>query len=104
MAQVKCVFFLPDVDTDGRDLLPVVEQCREEVYDTFGAWSFLGYVEGTYRMMSGAKSADMCLRYFVILDESRIPELEAILRRYKAGTKQETIYLEIQRNVDVRFL
>jgi ribosomal protein S21 len=40
----------------------------------------------------------------VVLDESRVPELEQVLREFKAKTTQEAIYLEIQRDVDVRFI
>jgi biopolymer transport protein ExbD len=42
--------------------------------------------------------------YFVVLDESRIAELEQALRDFKAKTQQEAIYLEIQRDVDVRLI
>ncbi len=38
------------------------------------------------------------------LDEARVPELEQALRDFKAKTQQEAIYLEIQRDVDVRFI
>jgi NADPH-dependent ferric siderophore reductase len=47
---------------------------------------------------------DVCNSYMLVTDEARIPELEAILREFKAKTTQEAIYLEIQRNVDVRFI
>ena len=40
----------------------------------------------------------------VVLEEDRVPELEAVLREFKAQTLQEAIYLEIQRGVEFRFL
>jgi ribosomal protein S21 len=40
----------------------------------------------------------------VVLEEARVPELEQVLRDFKAKTLQEAIYLEIQRDVDVRLL
>ena len=34
----------------------------------------------------------------------QVPELEQVLRDFKSRTLQEAIYLEIQRDVDVRFM
>ena len=53
---------------------------------------------------AGQSPLDESGAYKVILDESRLPELEQILRDFKAKTSQEAIYLEIQRDVDVRFI
>jgi hypothetical protein len=38
------------------------------------------------------------------LDETRVAELEVVLREFKANTLQQAIYLEIQRGVEFRFL
>jgi hypothetical protein len=57
-----------------------------------------------YRMADGTQALDESAAYFVILDEDRIDELTKLLLDFKAGTLQEAIYLEIQRDVDVRFL
>jgi hypothetical protein len=40
----------------------------------------------------------------VVCDDGRIDELERLLRDFKSKTLQEAIYLEIHRDVDVRFL
>jgi hypothetical protein len=37
-------------------------------------------------------------------DEFRLPELEQVLRDFKSKTPQEAIYLEIHRDVEIRFL
>ena len=45
-------------------------------------------------MESGLKQVDTHAVYSIVLERSRLPELEAILRRFKARTTQEAIYLE----------
>jgi hypothetical protein len=104
MAKVKTVFYLPLKDNDGRDLAAEIEDVRTELYVRFVGWTFLGYVKGAFRMADGTPALDECGAYVVILDESRVPELEQVLRDFKGKTLQEAIYLEIQRDVDVRFI
>lgn len=55
-------------------------------------------------MATGEQALDTSAVYQVILEESDVPELEKILRRFKAKTGQEAMYLELDRNVEVRFL
>jgi biopolymer transport protein ExbD len=55
-------------------------------------------------MADGTRALDESGAYFVVLDESRIGELEQALRDFKSKTQQDAIYLEIQRDVDVRFI
>jgi hypothetical protein len=104
MAKVKALFYLPLRDNDVRDLTAETEELRTDLYIRFVGWTFLGYVKGAYRMADGTRALDESGAYMVILDESRLPELEQVLRDFKAKTLQEAIYLEIQRDVDVRFI
>lgn len=104
MAQVKALFYLPLMDNDGRDLTAEIDVVKSDLYDHFGGWSFLGYVEGAFRMSDGSRSTDASAAYGVVLDDSRIPDLEEVLRDFKSQTLQEAIYLEIQWDVEVRFL
>ena len=104
MAKVKTVFYLPLKDNDGRDLTAEIEEVRTELYIRFVGWTFLGYVKGAFRMADGTQALDESGAYVVILEESRIPELEQVLRDFKSKTLQEAIYLEIHRDVDVRFI
>jgi hypothetical protein len=104
MALAKATFFQPVKDNDGRDLLTEHEAARWDVYDLFDGWTFLGYVEGAFRMSDGTRALDRSAAYVVVLDEERIDELEAVLREFKSRTLQEAIYLEIQRGVEFRFL
>ena len=55
-------------------------------------------------MATGEQALDTSAVYQVILEENDVPELEKILRRFKAKTGQEAMYLELDRNVEVRFL
>ena len=104
MAKLKAVFFIPLTDNDGRDLKPERIALETEMYVLFVGWTKLGVVEGAYRMADGAQMVDHHVAYMVIFDESRVPELEDVLRRFKAKTAQESIYLEIQYNFEVRFI
>lgn len=104
MALAKATFFLPMKDNDGRDLLTDHEAVRWAVYDLFDGWTFLGYVEGAFRMGDGTRDLDRSAAYVVVLEEGRIDELEAILREFKSRTLQVAIYLEIQKGVEFRFL
>jgi hypothetical protein len=100
----KATFFLPIKDNDGRELAAEQEEVRKRVYELFDGWTFIGYVEGAFRMADGTQALDRSAAYVVVLEENRVDELEAILRTFKAKTLQQAIYLEIQRGVEFRFL
>ena len=55
-------------------------------------------------METGEKSLDTSAVYQVILDERQLPLLEKILLNFKTQTAQEAIYLEVDRDIDVRFI
>ncbi|MBW3596105.1 MAG: hypothetical protein KY475_02390 [Planctomycetes bacterium] len=55
-------------------------------------------------MADGSQAIDESAAYLVVLQENEIPDLEDVLREFKSKTLQEAIYLEIQRDVEVRFL
>jgi hypothetical protein len=104
VAKVKAIFYLPLKDNNGRDLTTEIEDAKIELYLRFVGWTFLGYVKGAYQMADGSQALDECGSYMVVLEESRVNELEQVLRDFKSKTLQEAIYLEIQRDVDVRFV
>jgi hypothetical protein len=104
MAMVKAVFYIPLWDTDGRSLARETDELEVELFLRFGGWTFQGYVKGAYRMADGTRALDESGAYFVVFDEARVGELEQALRDFKGKTQQEAIYLEIQRDVDVRFI
>jgi hypothetical protein len=104
MAIVKAVFFLPEQDNDGRDLSAEIESSLDQVFCLFGAWTWQGNVRGAFRMPDGSRSDDTHAAYMVFLDEARIAELEEVLRDFKVQTKQDAIFLEIQRDVEIRLI
>jgi hypothetical protein len=104
MASVKALFYIPLRDNDGRSLADETADLEVDLFIRFGGWTFQGYVKGAYRMADGTRALDESGAYFIFLDENRIAELEQALRDFKARTQQEALYLEIQRDVDVRFI
>lgn len=104
MAMVKAVFYLPVADSDGRDLSEEIEEVESECYFRFEGWTDMGYVRGAFRMPDGSQSRDTSAVYHVVLDESRISELEQVLRDFREQTLQKVIYLEVQRHIDFRFV
>jgi len=104
VAEVKAVFYVPLRDNDGRNLVTEIDELEADLYVQFEGWTFQGYVKGTFRMANGSRSLDESAAYSVVLDEADIPEVERILRDFKGKTKQEAIYLEIHREVDIRFV
>ncbi len=104
MAMVKATFLLLVEDNDGRDLGEQIDAAVDLVYHAFGGWTWEGTVTAAFRMPDGTQKTDSSERYMVFFDSGRIGELEVILRRFKAATTQEAIFLEIQREVDIRLL
>ncbi|MEW6366266.1 MAG: hypothetical protein AB1714_16695 [Acidobacteriota bacterium] len=102
--RVKATFFLPVKDNDGRDLSSEIVQVERECFAAFGAWTHAGYFTGAWKMQTGDRKMDVSAAYWIVLDEECIPELEGILWRFKSRTTQESIYLEIEHNVDMRLI
>lgn len=104
MARVKALVFLPLADNDGRDLTAERDEVEDALFLRFDGWTGLGVVQGAYRMADGRKAVDHHFVFAVVLDDALLPELEGIVRAFKAKTTQEAIYLEVQYNTDVRFI
>jgi hypothetical protein len=104
MAQVKAVFYLPLRDNDGRELRAEITEVELELVTRFNGWTLIGVVKGMYMMADKTPVHDESNAYAVVTDDTRIPEIESILRAFKGKTKQEAIYFEVQYNTDVRFL
>lgn len=104
MAEVKATFYLPLKDNEGRSLAAEIGQVEDACYEAFGAWTLTGLFQGVWKMKTGERKMDTSAVYMIVLGEERLSELEAVLRDFKAKAKQEAIFLEVERNVDVRFL
>ncbi len=104
MATVKTTFLLPVRDNDDRPLDAEIVEVENRCYEAFGSFSMAGYFKGSWRMKSGQRKDDTSAVYVLAIPEEKLPELEAILRDFKAQTTQEMIYIEIQRNMELRDL
>lgn len=104
-AQVKVTFYLPVKDNDGRDLSTEIADVEDACYDAFGAWTFVGYIRGAWRMReSGARRVDTSAVYSIAVTENCVAELEGILRAFKRRTGQEAIYMKLATRVEIRLL
>jgi hypothetical protein len=103
LARVKALFSIPLKDDDGRDLATEIEDLRTELDVRFAGWTFRGDVKGAYRRADGTPPLDESEAYVVILDESRLPDREQVLRDFKGKILQAALSLEDHRDVDVRF-
>lgn len=100
----KATFFLPLRDNDGRPLDREIAAVENACFVAFGAWTLSGFFQGAWRMAGGERQIDTSAAYTLLLEEGQIEKLEAILRRFKARTMQEAIYLEIVSDVDLRLV
>ncbi len=104
MANVKVVVFLPVRDNDGRDLTAERESAENDLFMIYLGWTFLGMVQGAYRMTDGSRAIDDHRAYAIMTDETGIGDIEGVVRRFKAKTTQEAIYMEVQYNVEMRLI
>ncbi len=104
MAEVKVTVYLPLKDNDGTDLAEAIMRFEDEMYAAFGTHSHVGYAKGAWRMQTGQKAFDTSAIYSIVIEAGRVPEVREIARHFKAKTRQECIYFEIQRNTDVEYL
>jgi hypothetical protein len=102
VAQVKAVFLLPLADNDGRSLSAEVATAEAELYRLFGRWTRRGPVSGTYKMPDGSQALDHSYEYTILLEDFQLPELERVLKTFRAKTKQDAIYLELTPDVNVQ--
>ena len=104
MSTIKATFYLPLQDNDGRDLSVEIADVEQRCFLEFDGWTLVGYFKGAWRMQTGEQSIDTSAVYHVILQEDKLPILEAILLEFKHKAQQEAMYLEVEHQVDVRFL
>lgn len=104
MTMVKAIFYVPLWDNDGSSLRSKIDDLEFILYAHFVGWTKHGIATGAFRMSDGSRSDDTHVVFYVVLDELRVNELEEILIEFKKATLQESIYLEIQRSVEFRFL
>lgn len=104
MSRIKATFYLPLNDDDGINLSVEIAEVERQCFIEFDGWTLVGYFKGAWRMNDGEQSIDTSAVYHVILQEDKLPVLESILLDFKEKAKQEAMYLEVERQIDVRFL
>jgi hypothetical protein len=104
MAMVKAIFYVPLWDNDGTSLREKIDDLEVMLYAHFVGWTKHGIATGAFQMADGSRSDDSHIVFYVVLEEIRLKELEELLVEFKKSTQQESIYLEIQRNVEIRFV
>ncbi len=104
MAKVKAIFYVPLKDNDGEDLRDEIDELEFVLYAHFVGWTKHGIATGAFQMSDGSRSEDTHVVFYVVLDDARLSELKEILLDFKNNTKQESIYLEVQRFVEIEFL
>jgi hypothetical protein len=65
------------------------------LYVAFHGWTVEGTVKGAYRMQSGEKRVEDHLKLSVILNESQVADLEAMVARWARTLGQETMLLKV---------
>jgi len=92
----EAIIQLPLTYNDGtRIAWDILESITEEIYVAFHGWTIEGTVKGAYRMHSGEKCVEDSLKVSIVLEASQIGELEAMVNRWCARLKQETMLLKI---------
>lgn len=104
MAQVKVVFYLPLRDNDGRDLEAEWHAAEDDLYGVTEGWTYLGTVQGAYKMADGVRSTDELRAYAVVIEEARLAEVQRVLEDYCAKTTQKAIYYEVQYHVVMKLV
>lgn len=72
-----------------------IETIQEQIFAAFDGWTIEGTVKGAYRMRSGKKRVEDSLKVSIILDESQLDELEAMVAQWCSDLGQETMLFKI---------
>lgn len=91
----KYVLLVPLNYNDGSDVpKDVLDEVYNSIYELAGGYYIAGTGVGAYRMDSGEKAIDRCAQVWIVVDESDVIELKAVVRRIGRLLGQESMYLE----------
>jgi len=100
----EAIVLIPLTYNDGSKVpQDVLLDIFEEIYTAFHGWTEEGTVKGAYRMQSGQKCVEDLLKVSIVLDQSQVPELEAMVSAWCARLGQETMLLKIA-DYTIRFV
>lgn len=83
--------------------MQILDSIQEEMFLAFHGWTIEGTVRGAYRMQSGAKCVENLLKVSIVLDDTQIPEIEAMVAKWCSRLRQEVMLLNITESV-VKFI
>jgi hypothetical protein len=93
---MEAVVLIPLTYNDGTKVPPgTIESIYDQLYRSFHGWTTEGTVRGAYRMRSGQRRVEKLLKFSVILDEVRLPALEAMVAAWCAQLGQEGMLLKV---------
>ena len=107
---IKATFIIPAHDNNGRDLTDERICLEADLITAFGGYT--GYpIQGGWMPTSKSMAKEPGYCYFIAMEdnEGSVPltdlgKLRAILQCFKSQTLQESIYLDVSRDVEVEFI
>ena len=92
----EAIVLIPLTYNDGTKVpQDVILGIFEEIFAAFDGWTNEGTVKGAYRMQTGQKRVEDLLKVSVVLNESDVPRLEAMVATWCARLGQEAMLLKI---------
>jgi hypothetical protein len=93
----EAIVLIPLTYNDGTPIpQQTLDDIHEEAYVAFSGWTLEGTVQGAYRMeATGEKQVEYLQKLSVVLPESKISKLEAMIGRWAKMLGQETMLLKV---------
>ena len=93
----EATVLIPLTANDGTPFPPeALDAICNEIFDTFHGWTIEGTVTGAYPMQAtGQKRVEELLKVSIILDASRVAQLEGLVRQWCARLGQEVMLLKV---------
>jgi hypothetical protein len=100
----EAIVLLPLTYNDGtRVAKGTLESIYGEIFAAFHGWTIEGTVRGAYRMRTGQKRVEALQKVSIVLDESQVPDLEAMVGKWAAVLGQEAMLLKVSDHV-IKFI
>jgi len=95
MKMKKCLFLIPTTYNDGRPVPPeVILDVWEVLFVRFGSLSQDGITEGLWEMKDGTRVKDHSLKFWIVIEEEKVPLLKELIKKIARLLEQEAIYFE----------
>ncbi len=95
MKKKKCLFLIPTSYNDGREVPPaVMDRILEDLDRNFDGYTVDSVVQGMWRMENGDVAKDRSLKIWMVIDETEVPLLKQLIKKFAKVLEQEAIYFE----------